>query len=210
MLKNVAVSQNTLVPPAIVSTHPTSSTSGYAKRLVSAASGGTSTKRGSKAGSKASLTGSAAARLQLRIQEAEARVDEEFHRELSARSQRQLARDFKKEQERLADEAEDREIAIRKKRAGIRAKQDAIDRFDEENEGSLLSEAAGGADLPPGPPGGVEIGTDDKVAAYVSELTKEHPEVEYRDEQITRKPGNNPTSRECNVEYPTSSQYCSN
>ena len=197
------VSQNTSIPPAIVSTHPIVSTSGYADKLASAASGGTSTKRGSKAGS----TGSAAARLQLKLQEAEAKVDEEFHRELSARSQRQLVRDFKKEQERLADETEDREVAIGKKRAGIKAKQDVIDRFDEENEGSLLSKAVGGADLAPEPPGETEIKTADKVAAFVSELYKMHFNSDSRGGQIEENAGNIPAPKEWNAGYPTVSQY---
>ena len=62
----------------------------------------------SKAGTKASTTGSAAARLQLMLEEAETGVDEEFHRELSARDQRKFNRDCKKAKEQLERQEQER------------------------------------------------------------------------------------------------------
>ena len=52
--------------------------------------------KSSKAGSRASSKASSAAKLQLRIDEAEARVEADFDREVSDRDRRKLARDAKK------------------------------------------------------------------------------------------------------------------
>ena len=93
--------------------------------------------KSSKAGSRASSKASSAAKLQLRIDEAEARVEADFDREVSDRDRRKIARDARKleiefemqqkqfemqqkqlefERERLADEDAERETMIRKKK----------------------------------------------------------------------------------------------
>ena len=176
-----------------------------------------STKTASKAGSRESSTGSAAAKLQLMLEEAENEAEEELHRAMTARDLRRLNRDqvrvreqnerqeqerqrdlerekferkreldrrdeerrkdierrneqLEMERNRIADEAEDREVLMERRRAGVKAKQKAIARFEEERRNDLASEIVKGERTVSSPPSESEVSSIEKVAAYIDDL----------------------------------------
>ena len=125
--------------------------------------------KGSKA-STANSKASKAALLQVRLEEAEAKIEEDYNKELSERALRVATRNAKREQERilekLADEKAERESKLNKKKASIKAKHDIIESFREENSilsKSIKSESKSG--IP-------EILPMDKAAAYVADVFK--------------------------------------
>ena len=147
------------------------SASAYAGQLTAIKPRSVKKGRSSKASkkSRAESRASSAAKLQVRIEEAEAKVEEDFNRDATERAQRVANRDAKRKQERLAqeakeeagrleDEAAEREAATKKKLALAQAKKAAIESHDEENSIRTTSEP--------------EITPIEKAAAFVGELFK--------------------------------------
>ena len=142
--------------------NPNAVTSSYGERLASIKPGKTISKKGSRASraSKADSKASNAAKLQVRLEEAEAKIEEDYNKELSERSRRVAARNAKKQQEaintKLADEEAEREAKLKRKRASIKAKKDIIDAFEVENSIKSVSEP--------------EITPMSKAAAFIARL----------------------------------------
>ena len=95
----------------------------------------TGSKSFSKPGTRASTTGSSAAKLQLMLEEAETKVEEKFNRELSNRDQRRINRERKKvnaQRERQERErAQDMEWQERERKREIERQNETLEREQE-------------------------------------------------------------------------------
>ena len=122
------------------------------------------------------------------------RRDEERRKDIERRNEQ-----LEMERDRITDEAEDREVLMKRKRAGIKAKQKAIARFKKERKNDLTGEVVERERAVSPPPSESEVSSIEKVTAYIDDLggesnTPNQPLGSYESEVPERKSENTNTN----------------
>ena len=122
------------------------------------------------------------------------RRDEERRKDIERRNEQ-----LEMERDRITDEAEDREVLMKRKRAGIKAKQKAIARFKKERKNDLTGEVVDRERAVSPPPSESEVSSIEKVTAYIDDLSGEpntpnQPLGSYESEVPERKSENTNTN----------------
>ena len=93
------------------------------------------------------------------------RRDEERRKDIERRNEQ-----LEMERNRIMDKAEDREELMKRRKAGVKAKQRAIARFEEERKNDLASEVVKRERSVSSPPSEAEVSSIEKVAAYIGDI----------------------------------------